>query len=68
MKLLSLIASLSIVLALSELNGADVAPRTERPTGEYRVVRLELSKGLRHDAQAGRRTTCPPGLRPPILW
>ena len=47
MKLLSLLASLSIVLALVGLKAADVAPLTERSTGEYRVARLELSQGLR---------------------
>ena len=47
MKLLSLFPSISIVLALVGLEAADVAPRTERPTGEYRVARLELSEGLR---------------------
>ena len=54
MKLLPLLASLSIVLALSGLKAADVTPRTERPTGEYRVVRLELNEGLRHEEKDGR--------------
>ena len=54
MKLLSLLASLSIVLALVGLQAADVTPRTERPTGEYRVVRLELNEGLRHEEKDGR--------------
>ena len=43
MKLLPLLASLSIVLSLVGIEAADVTPRTERPTGEYRVVRLELT-------------------------
>ena len=54
MKLLSYLASLSIVLSLVGLEAADVTPRTERPTGEYRVVRLELNEGLRHEEKDGR--------------
>ena len=49
MKPLSYLASLFIVLSLVGIEAADVTPRTERPTGEYRVVRLELSQGLRKD-------------------
>ena len=49
MKLISLLASLSIVLAPVGLEAAEVTPRTERPTGEYRVARLELNEGLRHE-------------------
>ena len=44
MKLLSYLASLSIVLSLVGLEAADVTPRTERPTGKYRVVDLDLTE------------------------
>ena len=54
MKLLSLFPSISIVLALVGLEAADVAPRTERPTGEYRVARLQLNEGLRYEEKDGR--------------
>ena len=55
MKLLPLLASLSIVLALVGLEASDVTPRNERPTGEYRVVRLELNEGLHHEEKGGRK-------------
>ena len=44
MKLLSYLASLSIVLSLVGIEAADVKPRTEKPTGKYRVVYLELTE------------------------
>ena len=36
---------------------ADTSPRTERPSGDYRVVRLELSEGLRFEVDEDERTS-----------
>lgn len=56
MKLLSLLASLSIVLALVGLEASDITPRNERPTarcsltGTYDTQRHEtiIDSGCRH--------------------
>lgn len=51
-KHLALIATLQLVVGLpAALQAADLEPTSERPSGQYQVVQLQLSEGLRFEGK-----------------